>query len=162
MKTRRNFVTGAGALAGWGLSGAGAARAAGGLPDTFTADLARIEFENGGRLGVAVQDTGSGARAGHRDGERFPMCSTFKLLAAAAVLKRVDGGNERLDRRIVFTASDIVVNSPIPKERIGGDSMTLAELCQAAMTVSDNTAGNLILPTLVAPQAITDHARSFA
>jgi beta-lactamase class A len=160
MTTRRNFVAGASALAGWGLSGADLARAAGGLPDTFTADLARIELENGGRLGVAVQDTGSGAKAGHRDGERFPMCSTFKLLAAAAVLKRVDGGKERLDRRIAFAASDIVVNSPITKERVGGDGMTLAELCEAAMIVSDNTAGNLILASLGGPQAITDYARS--
>ena len=160
MTTRRDFVAGAGAVAGWGLAGAGIARAAGGLPDTFTADMARLELENGGRLGVAVQDTGSGARAGHRDGERFPMCSTFKLLAAAAVLKRVDGGNERLDRRIVFTASDIVVNSPITKERVGGNGVTLAELCEAAMTVSDNTAGNLILASLGGPQAITDYARS--
>ena len=160
MTTRRDFVAGAGALAGWGLAGAGVARAAGGLPDTFTADMARIELENGGRLGVAVQDTGSGARAGHRDGERFPMCSTFKLLAAAAVLKRVDGGGERIDRRIVFAASDIVVNSPITKERIGGNGMTLAELCEAAMIVSDNTAGNLILASLGGPQAITDYART--
>ena len=160
MKTRRDFVAGAGALAGWGFLAAGAARAASSLPDTFTADLARLELENGGRLGVAVQDTGSGAKAGHRDGERFPMCSTFKLLAAAAVLKRVDGGQEKLDRRIVFQSSDIVVNSPITKERAGGDGMTLAELCEAAMIVSDNTAGNLILTSLGGPQAITDYARS--
>ena len=160
MTTRRSFVAGAGALAGWGLSGASAAPAASGLPGTLTADLARLEFENGGRLGVAVHDTGSGAKAGHRDGERFPMCSTFKLLAAAAVLKRVDGGQERLDRRIVFTASDIVVNSPITKERVGGNGMTLAELCEAAMIVSDNTAGNLILASLGGPQAITEYART--
>ena len=61
MTTRRDFVAGAGALAGWGLAGAGVACAAGGLPGTLTADLARLELENGGRLGVAVQDTGSGA-----------------------------------------------------------------------------------------------------
>src|SRR5260221_13780093 len=126
MKTRRNFVTGAGALAGWGLAGAGVARAVGGLPDTFTADMARLELENGGRLGVAVQDTGSGARAGHRDGERFPMCSTFKLLAAAAVLKRVDGGNERLDPRIGFVWSGPPGNSPITQGDVGAAAPELA------------------------------------
>ena len=96
MTTRRNFVAGAGALAGWALLHGGAARAAG-LPDTLAADLARIELESGGRLGVAVLDTGTGARDRHRADERFPMCSTFKLLAAAAVLARVDAGKERLD-----------------------------------------------------------------
>jgi beta-lactamase class A len=154
MTTRRHFVTGAGALAGWSLLQRGSAGAAG-LPDTLAADLARIELESGGRLGVAVLDTGSGARVEHRGNELFPVCSTFKLLAAAAVLKRVDEGKERLDRRIVFQASDIVVNSLFTKERVGGDGMTLADICEAAMIVSDNTAGNLILATLGGPAGLT-------
>ena len=158
MTTRRGFIAGAGALAGYGfLSGAERARA---LPPNLADEFARIEKESGGRLGVAVLDTGSGARAGHRADERFPMCSTFKLLASAAVLKRVDEGKEKLDRRIKFEAGDIVVNSPITQKHAGGDGMTLAEICEAAMTFSDNTAGNLILASLGGPQAITAFARS--
>jgi beta-lactamase class A len=159
MTTRRGFVAGAGALAGWTLAHGGTARAAG-LPDTLAADLARIELESGGRLGVAVLDTGSGAKVEHRGNERFPMCSTFKLVACAAVLKRVEQGQERLDRRITFAASDIVVNSLITKDRTGGTGMTLAEICEAAMIVSDNTAGNLILATLGGPAGFTAYARS--
>jgi beta-lactamase class A len=159
MATRRNFVAGAGALAGWALVHGGTARAAG-LPDTLAADLARIELESGGRLGVAVLDTGSGTKAEHRGNERFPICSTFKLVGSAAVLKRVDQGQERLDRRITFAASDIVVNSPVTKERVGGNGMTLAEICEAAMTMSDNTAGNLILAALGGPAGFTAYARS--
>ena len=159
MTTRRHFVTGAGALAGWSLLQRGSAGAAG-LPDTLAADLARIEHESCGRLGVAVLDTGSGARVEHRGNELFPVCSTFKLLAAAAVLKRVDEGKERLDRRIVFQASDIVVNSLFTKERVGGDGMTLADICEAAMIVSDNTAGNLILATLGGPAGLSAYART--
>lgn len=158
MTTRRELIAGAAALAGFGLFGATGARA--GLPGTLAQDLARIELESGGRLGVAVLDTGSGARIEHRGDERFPMCSTFKLLGSAAVLKRVDQGQEKLDRRIVFQAKDIVANSPITEKHVGGDGMTLAEICEAAMTVSDNTAGNLILASLGGPQGITDYARS--
>lgn len=158
MTTRRELIAGAAALAGFGLFGATGAQA--GLPDTLAQDLARIELESVGRLGVAVLDTGSGARVEHRGDERFPMCSTFKLLASAAVLKRVDQGQEKLDRRIVFQAKDIVANSPITEKHVGGDGMTLAEICEAAMTVSDNTAGNLILASLGGPQGITDYARS--
>jgi beta-lactamase class A len=88
------------------------------------------------------------------------MCSTFKLLAAAAVLKRVEKGEETLDRRVKIAASDIVVNSAVTKDRVGGEGMTMAELCQAAMTFSDNTAGNLILASLGGPQALTAYARS--
>jgi beta-lactamase class A len=122
-------------------------------------DFAALEAESGGRLGVAVLHTGSGGFVGHRADERFPMCSTFKLLAAAAVLKRVDEGREKLDRRVKFEASNIVVNSPVTKER-AGEGMTVGELCAAAMTVSDNTAGNLILASLGGPQALNDYARS--
>jgi beta-lactamase class A len=157
MSTRRDVIAGAAALAGFGLLGASRAQA--GLPDTLKAELTRIELESGGRLGVAVLDTGSGDRVDHRGDERFPMCSTFKLLGAAAVLKRVDGGKEKLDRRIVFSAKDIVANSPITEKHVGGDGMTLAEICEAAMTVSDNTGGNLILASLGGPKGITDFAR---
>jgi beta-lactamase class A len=128
--------------------------------DGLGADLTAIEKESGGRLGIAVFDTGSRSFVGHRADERFPLCSTFKLLAAAAVLKRVERDEEKLDRRVIVQASDIVVNSPVTKERIGGDGVTMAELCQAAMTLSDNTAGNLILASLGGVQALTDYARS--
>jgi beta-lactamase class A len=88
------------------------------------------------------------------------MCSTFKLLAAAAILARVDAQRERLDRRITFAASEVVVNSPVTKDRHGGTGMSLAELCEAAMTVSDNTAGNLLLASLGGPAGLTAFARS--
>jgi len=123
-------------------------------------DFAALEAESGGRLGVAVLDTGSGGFAGHRADERFPMCSTFKLLAAAALLKRVDDGKEKLDRRVIFAASELVPYSPVTKDHAGSDGMTVEELCVAAMTVSDNTAGNLVLASLGGPQALNDYVRS--
>src|SRR5262249_44592398 len=100
MITRRRLVGGAGAaVAGVALAGA-KAQAPGERLAQLGADFARIETDSGGRLGVAALDTLTQARAAHRADERFPMCSTFKLLAAAAVLARVDAGKQRLDRRI--------------------------------------------------------------
>ena len=162
MITRRRFATAvSAAVVGCGLSrGLDRAEAASGLSAALGSELGRVETESGGRLGVAVLDTLTGVQVGHRADERFPMCSTFKLLAAAAVLARVDAGRERLDRRIRFEASDIVVNSAVTKDRVGGDGMSLAELCEAAMTVSDNTAGNLILASLGGPDGLTAYARS--
>jgi beta-lactamase class A len=160
MITRRRLVGGAGAAAaGFALAGA-QARATGERLAQFGADFTEIESDSGGRLGVAVLDTLTQARAAHRADERFPMCSTFKLLAAAAVLARVDAGKERLDRRIRFEAGDVVAYSPITRERTGGEGMSLAELCEAAMTVSDNTAGNLLLAALGGPAGLTVYARS--
>jgi len=122
-------------------------------------DMGRLEAASGGRLGVAVIDTGTGARAGYRADERFPMCSTFKVLAAAAVLARVDAGKERLDRLVPYGSEDLVVYSPATKERVGA-GMTLAELCAAAITLSDNTAGNLLLANIGGPAGFTAYMRS--
>jgi beta-lactamase class A len=126
------------------------------LPEEFR----RIEQDSSGRLGVAVLDTGSGTEAKHRADERFPMCSTFKLLAAAAILVRVDAGREKLDRAITFGPGDILPNSPTTSARVSEGRMSLAELCEAAMTVSDNTAANLLLADLGGPAGLTAYARS--
>jgi beta-lactamase class A len=152
------MVTGVAAtVATFGLLQANAVRAAA----PFLADeLSRIESSSGGRLGVALLDTGTQRHAEHRAAELFPMCSTFKLLAAAAVLKRAEDGRDQLQRRIRFQSSDLVVYSPVTKDHVGGDGMTLAELCAAALNYSDNTAGNLLLASLGGPQALTAFARN--
>jgi beta-lactamase class A len=128
--------------------------------EQFARRIAALEKERGGRLGVAVADTASGRNAAFRGDERFPMCSTFKVLAVAATLARIDSGKDQLDRRVRIEASDVVSYSPITKEHVGGDGMSLAEICAAAITVSDNTAGNLLLANMDGPQGLTAYARS--
>lgn len=117
--------------------------------------IVAIEAREGGRLGVAILDTSAGARLGYRDDERFPMCSTFKLLAAAAVLKRVDDGAERLDREIAYTAADLLDYAPVAKAHATEGRMSVADLCAAAIDWSDNTAGNLILQSIGGPAGFT-------
>lgn len=118
-----------------------------------------IEVAVGGRLGVAVLDTGTGELVGHRLDERFAMCSTFKFLAAALVLARVDAGQERLDRRIVVKREALLDWSPVTSQHVGGIGMTLAALCEAAITISDNAAANLLLASFGGPAALTAFAR---
>lgn len=122
-------------------------------------DWAAIERGVAGRLGVAVLDTARGVVDGHRLDERFPMCSTFKWLAAACVLRRVDLGQERLDRRVAVARADLVSWSPVTETRVGA-GMTVAELCEAAVAVSDNGAANLLLASFGGPAALTRFARS--
>jgi beta-lactamase class A len=128
--------------------------------DLATKRLAEIEARKGGKLGVFVRDTGSGATIEHRADERFPMCSTFKLLTAAAALKRVDEGAERLDRAIAYGPSDLLDYAPIAKAHVGEGTMTVADLCAAAIDWSDNTAANLVLQTIGGPAGFTAFARS--
>lgn len=136
-------VAGVGALA-LGFGAPRVAHAAGGFA-TLPATFARIEATRGGRLGVAVLNTGNGQQAGHRQDERFVLCSTFKLLAAAGVLARADAGQVRMDQRIRYTRQDLVPYSPTTEKHIGGTGMTLAALCEATMVLSDNTAANMLL-----------------
>jgi beta-lactamase class A len=122
--------------------------------------IAAIEARVGGRIGVAALDTGSGRRLDYRADDRFPMCSTFKFLAAAAVLKRVDEKQERLDRFVSYDAKDILEYAPVTKAHLKEGGMALGVLCQAAIEQSDNTAGNLLLDAIGGPAGVTNFARS--
>ncbi len=130
--------------------------------DSATAEqrIKAIETRLGGRLGVAALDTGSGRRIEHRASERFPMCSTFKFLAAAAVLHRVDEKKEQLSRVVPYTEADLLEYAPITKKHVAEGGMPLDALCAAAIELSDNTAGNLLLQTIGGPEGFTRYARS--
>jgi beta-lactamase class A len=134
--------------------------ARGALANPAVSSWVAIERDIGGRLGVAVLDTATGKTVGHRMDERFPTCSTFKWIASALVLHRADLGLEQLSRRIRFRADEILPNSPITSAHADGNGMTVAELCAAAITVSDNGAGNLLLKSFGGPAALTRYARS--
>lgn len=154
---RRSLMAGICAASLWPV---GRALAAGDRPSELQDQLAALERRHGGRLGVSVLDVESGQRIGHRADERFPMLSTFKFLAAAQVLARVDKGEEQLDRRVVYAKEDLVTYSPITERHAGKHGMTMAELCHAAVTVSDNTAGNLLLASFGGPAGLTAFTRS--
>ena len=126
----------------------------------FANRILSAEQRTGARIGVAAVDTASGKRLAYRSEERFPMCSTFKFLAAAAVLKGVDGGQEKLDRFIPYDAKDILEYAPVTKAHLKDGGMTLGALCAAAIEQSDNTAGNLLLDTIGGPTGLTNFARS--
>ncbi|MGH8183263.1 MAG: class A beta-lactamase, partial [Rhodanobacteraceae bacterium] len=50
--------------------------------------------------------------------------------------------------------------APLTKQHVGPPGMTIAELCKAAITLSDNTAANLLLANFGGPAAVTRYARS--
>ena len=100
-------------------------------------------------------DTGSGRRFDWRGDEMFPMCSTFKFLLAAAILRRVDEGRESLTRRIPVSPGDLIPYAPFAETRVNGTPPTVAELCEATMTLSDNVAANLLLPAVGDPAGLT-------
>lgn len=85
---------------------------------SFEKQLVDLEEASAGRLGVAFLDTASGVQAGHRTDERFPMCSTFKLLAVAAVLAKADQDKEQLERSFVSRRRTALPTLPPPKHML--------------------------------------------
>jgi len=158
MLTKRQFARGVAALSALAFSAA-PGRAAAELADKLTEAFTRIETESGGRLGVAVFDSESGMQTAYRGDERFPMCSTSKLLTVAGILKRIDTGKLAWDKRIPYQQSDLVTYSPVTERHVA-DGMSVLALCEAALTVSDNTAANLLIAELGGPAAVTTFARS--
>ena len=121
--------------------------------------LAALEAASGGRLGVVMLDTRGNLLAAHRADERFPMCSTFKMLLAAAVLRQSADEPGLLERPITYAKSELVSWSPITEKHVA-EGLSVAALCAAALQQSDNTAANLLLRLLGGPQALTVFARS--
>ncbi|WP_406415684.1 class A beta-lactamase [Streptomyces sp. NBC_00842] len=140
-----------------------AASAAPGAAARVTGQLRALEREHSARLGAYAHDTATGRTVVYRADERFAMCSLFKTIGAAAVLRDLDRGGEFLARRIRYTAQYVEAcgHSPITgRSENLSRGMTVADLCRYSITHSDNTAANLLLRELGGPTAITRLCRS--
>lgn len=121
--------------------------------------LAELEQRSGGRLGAAVIDTAQGEISGWRMDERFPLCSTSKAMAVAALLKRSEREPGLMSTPKAITRAALVNYNPVTEPAVG-KTMTLAVLSEAALRYSDNAAMNLILDALGGPAAVTVFART--
>lgn len=130
------------------------------LPASDPKAVAELERNVGGRLGVAILDTGSGQLVGHRLDERFGMCSTFKMPLAAAILREVDQGRLRPDQWVPYGPADTVPHAPITQKHVQRGGMTVVALAEAAQTTSDNVAANLLLKLVGGPAGFTAILRS--
>lgn len=152
-RRRRDVLAGGAALCALSGTASGAASV------DWKAALAGMEREIGGdaRIGVRMIDPVGRHELSYRANERFPMCSTFKLLLVGMVLHRVDRGSEHLDRAIGIPARSLA-NAPVTQP-LAGRTMTVRDLCAAAMTRSDNVAANLLLQSVGGPPALTRFLR---
>ncbi|MFI9596086.1 class A beta-lactamase [Nonomuraea sp. NPDC052265] len=154
-------VAGLGAPAGAETRPASAAQPVTGAAEVKK-QLRALELSYQGRIGAYAIDTGTGKTLSYRGGESFPSRSTFKAILCGAVLAKArttDPG--LLERTLRWTAQEVVTNSPItglPANTKNG--MTAERLCHAAITVSDNTAGNVLLKQIGGPAGLTRYYRS--
>lgn len=121
--------------------------------------LSELEKSSGGRLGVALIDTADNSQILYRGDERFPMCSTSKVMAVSALLKQSETDKNLLAKRMEIKQSDLVNYNPIAEKHLD-TGMTLAEFSAATIQYSDNTAMNKILEHLGGPAKVTEFART--
>lgn len=121
--------------------------------------LVDLEAKSGGRLGVCAIDTATGRTLSHRGGERFAMCSTFKLPLAAAILRAADRGKLTLDTVVPYGKDDMVFHAPVTSKNLDKGGMTIRDLAEAAQKTSDNAAANLLLKQIGGPEGFTQFFR---
>ncbi|MGI5375279.1 class A beta-lactamase [Streptomyces sp. CA-251387] len=156
--SRRTFLTAGTTATATALLTRSPAHAVGSGSRTTTR-LRELEQRHGARLGVFAHNLATKRTVRYRADELFPICSVFKTLASAAVLRDLDRHGEFLARRIHYTEADLPAGSDRTREHLA-EGMTVAELCEVAITYSDNGAANLLLRELGGPTAITGFARS--
>lgn len=128
-----------------------------GVSITATADYER---DTGGHIGLYAESLRTGAKILWRADERFVMCSTFKASLAACVLARVDRGQDRLDAMIAYGPGDLMDYAPVAKQNLKKGAMSVADMCEASVELSDNTCANALLARVGGPPALTAFWRS--
>lgn len=109
---------------------------------------------------MCVLDSDSGSGLEWRSEERFGLCSTFKLLLAAIVLREADAGRLSLDTVLPYSQADMVPYAPITEKHLTEGGMSIGALTEATQTTSDNVAANLLITQLGGPEKITAALRA--
>ncbi|MEW2354089.1 class D beta-lactamase [Spirillospora sp. NPDC029432] len=124
-------------------------------------EIRRLEASYQGRIGAFAIDTGTGETIGHRAYERFPSRSTFKAILCGAILHKARTTDPGLmERTLRWSRDEVVAPSPITgTEENVENGLTVAQLCHAAITVSDNTAANVLLEQIGGPAGMTRYYR---
>ena len=118
------------------------------LPSPLAAAVQRLERGFSGTVGVWVHDLSARETYGLRAGETFPPASTIKLFILRELFRQVDTGAARLDEERIMTAGDIVPGSGVLKDLTPGLRLSLRDAATLMVTVSDNTATNLVIGRL--------------
>lgn len=112
-------------------------------------ELKKLEEKYDVTLGVQGINLADNKQVSYNEQERFAYASTYKAIAGGLLLKNLT--EDQLNKRIKFSKEDLVDYSPVTEKHVE-DGMTVKELINAAMTYSDNTAGNVLFDQLGGPK----------
>lgn len=112
------------------------------------------------RVGVYMVDLETETVWTHRADERFPTNSTFKTFLCAALLDAGARGTVDPDSRVTVRDADLVTYSPVTEKHVDGAPLSLRQLCEITVTVSDNAAANLVMKAIGGPVGLTAYLRA--
>lgn len=130
--------------------------------ESVSARIERVAARHVGRIGIAAQEIGGQEIVAINGNERFVMASSYKVAIATAVLDRVDKGELRLDQLVNVTLDQMVAGDNVIAEQFvhPGLQLSVANLIEAMITESDNTATDLCMELAGGPAAVTRKLRS--
>lgn len=125
-------------------------------------EIARLSTASGGVVGVTAIHIETGRRVSVNGAERFPMASTFKVPIAVQLLTRIDKGEVKLDQMIEIKQSDLHPGSGTLNDLFnkGGLAMSVRNLMELMLLISDNSATDVMLRTAGGPEAVTSRMRA--
>ena len=121
-------------------------------------DISLLEQQIDGRIGISIWNTQSDRHWDYHGNDRFPLVGTFKTLACATMLHKMEAGILEKNATATIEKRTIVGWSPI-MEQMMGQEVRIEHACEAAMLMSDNTAANLVLNQIGGPRSVTHFLR---
>jgi beta-lactamase class A len=110
--------------------------------------LEAITREFKGTVGISVRNLTTGEATSIRGSETFPTQSTIKVSILVTLMDEVSKGRVRLDERNGLIDRDKVGGTGVLRFMSSGTMPTMADLAWLMITLSDNTATNLLLDKL--------------
>lgn len=110
-------------------------------------EIGRLSGIAGGTVGVGIIHLETGRELYVNADEPFPMASTFKVPVAVQLLRLVDQGTVRLDSMITIRPQDLHPGSGTLSGLFDdpGVSLSLRNLLELMLLISDNSATDLVL-----------------
>ena len=116
--------------------------------DDVMAELRALNARFGGHLGLMAKNLGTGETVAYNAGDRFPTASTIKLPVMAAYFDMVHRGAIDPATRITLRREDRKPGSGVLQFLDEGAAITLRDAVTLMITMSDNTATNIVIDRL--------------
>jgi beta-lactamase class A len=107
--------------------------------------LDRVIAGFSGKIGLYARHLGTGEEISRDADTLYPTASVIKIAVLAEILRQVTEEGLDLDRRIELREGDIVGGSGVLKEFSPGLQPTIRDVATMMITVSDNTATNMLI-----------------